>query len=324
MSRVKFVENKEFLTNCVAKPFIVESQTLQDVDIQSDLNIVITQTDRTIFVKDSQTKSIILPILGITGLLKKKMVEGTNPDETQSIIRLIRPLLKDHISHFIFFLDSDEKEANSIVVTHLFDKHLDPLNIPNDPQQLKPYLCTSHFPIEPDKDYDVIDFDHSPLDKIYHLNISRPEDIIKEFYPVVHNTSSISYKDKWDQRASIYDRERGLYYILPRNYAKEMDKPVGEILIHIDNIISRLDITQDYDKEFTDMLVAKLPKGGLEFMMEVSFVNHKLITILDKISSMKEELKPSLLRALYRCIGYMIAQKIHCCPQCRHLDEETL
>jgi hypothetical protein len=324
MNRISFNENKDFLINCVAKPVIVEQQTLQDIDIQSDLNIVITQTDRSILVKDSQVKSVILPTLGITGLLKKKMIEGTNPEETQAIIRLIRPLLKEHISHFIFFLDTDEKEATSVVTTSLFDKHLEPLNLNNDPQQLRPYLCTTHFPVEPDKNYDVIDFDHSPSDKVYRLNISRPDDRTKEFYPVVHNVSSISYKDKWEQRASIYDRERDIYLTLPRNYAKEMDKPVGEILNHLDTIISQLDINQDYNKEFTEMLMAKLPKGGIEFMMETYFVDHKLVTILDKVESVREELKPSVLKAIYRCLGFMVAQKIHCCTLCRHLDEETL
>ena len=115
-----------------------------------------------------------------------------------------------------------------------------------------------------------------------------------------------------------------MYFTLPRNYAKEEDKQVGKILSHIDTIISQLDITQDYDKEFNEMLVAKLPKGGLEFMMETFFEDHKLETILDKVNSVREEIKPSVLRAVYRCLGYMVAQKIHCCTLCRHLDEETL
>ena len=59
-------------------------------------------------------------------------------------------------------------------------------------------------------------------------------------------------------------------------------------------------------------------------MMEASFEDHKLVTILDKISSSKEDLKPSVVHALYKCLGYMVAQKLHCCPECRHLDEETL
>ena len=87
---------------------------------------------------------------------------------------------------------------------------------------------------------------------------------------------------------------------------------------------SKMNINDDYDKEYTDMISSKLPKAGIEFMMEATFDNHKLITIMDKISSVKEDLKPGVLRALYKCLGYMVAQKIHCCKECRHLDEETL
>lgn len=324
MNKFGFNENKVFLMNCVAKPVIVEPQTLLNINFQSDLSLLIEQSTRDIFVQPQQVKSVILPVLGITGLLKKKMLDQMSSEETQAIIRMIKPLLKEHIAHFIFFLDTEGKEATSVVTTPLFDRTFVPLEVQNNPQQLAHYLCTSYFPVESDRNYDVIDFDHAPTDKVYCLNLARPEDRERVFYPIVHNTSSISFKNKWEQRASIYDRFRDLYFTLPRNYAKEMDKPVGEILSHIDSIIARIDLNQDYDKEFTEMLGSKLPKRGLDFMMEVPFNDHKLGTILNKIVSMKDELKPSVLKALYHCLGFMVAQKIHCCTLCRHLDEATL
>lgn len=322
MSRFSFKENKAFIVNSTARPYVVEPEQLVRLEIMQDMTLVVTTRSQEIFVKESPFKSSILPILGITGILKKKMVDG-DVILTDTLIDLITPILKSTLSSFVFFLDTDEKEAVSVVVTPVFDK-MEPVVLQNNHDRLKQFLCTSYFPVEEDKDYTVIDFNHSSTDKTFRLNFARTEDQTKEFYPVVHNSSPISWKENWDQRASIYDRERDLYFTFPRNYAKGGYKQVGRILDHIDYMIRKLDVNADYEKEFNEMLVAKLPNKGIEFMMEASFADHKLVTILNKISSLREELKPSLLCALYKCLGYMVAQKLHCCPECRHLDEETL
>lgn len=323
MSRIKFIENQDYLKNSVARPTIIEREQLIKVDFQPDFGLYLDLDTEQIYVKDKVVKSTILPTLGITGLLKKEMMDDTN--QFYTIIDIIAPIFKQNIQNFIFYIDSVEHEA--IVVKSMFDKSMDPCQVDNTEAALKNTLCTAHFPVNPDENYDVLDFNQTTADKNYKLNLTRIEDITKPFYPVVHNTTKIAWvsdKDTWDQRASIYDRERDLYITLPRNYGKGGYKPVSDILTHIDYLIGKMNINDDYSKEYTDMLTAKLPNAGLEFMMETSFDDHKLISFLEKISSIREEVKPGVLRALYKCLGYMVAQKIHCCKECRHLDEETL
>ena len=323
MNRINFLENRDFLIHSTARPYVVEPDHLVNLEIMQDMTMLVTTQRQEIFVKETPFKSSVLPILGITGLLKKKMIDGESATLTDSLLDLITPIMKQNIQSFIFFLDTDEKEAIAVFVTPVFDK-LEPVTLHNGYSNLKQFLCTSYFPVEEDKDYHVIDFNHEPKDKIFKLNLAHKEDQTKEFYPIIHNNAPIAWKENWDQRASIYDRERDLYMTLPRNYGKGGYKVVDKIIQHIDHMISKLDITQDYDKEFNEMLMAKLPNKGIEYMMEASFEDHKLVTILDKISSSKEDLKPSVVHALYKCLGYMVAQKLHCCPECRHLDEETL
>lgn len=324
MSTFSFLENKTFLMESTAKPYVVEKDKLNEVEILPDLTMSVLTSDHSILLKENQVKSSILPTLGISGLLKKIMVDGTDPELGNDVLRIITPILKNNIQYFLFFLDCDNRSCTSVVTTPLFDKHLEPISVPNDPNVLKNYICTYHLPVEQDTDYVVIDFDQAATDKHYKLNLARKEDRTKDFYPVIHNTASISWNERWDQRASIYDRERDIYLTLPKNYGKEDPKLVGKILSHTDMLMSRLNILEEYDKEFTEMLTAKLPKAGLEFMMGVDFADHRLVTILDKVSSVKEDTKPSVLRAIYKCLGYMVAKKVHCCPECRHLDEETL
>jgi hypothetical protein len=308
----------------VAKPHVVDPNLVRRIEFDPDLNIYIYQSDRIIKVKDSQVKSSILPVLGITGLIKKILTDGSAPVFADIIMDKVSELFKEHISHFLFFMDSDDKEATAIVVRPLFEKDFEPIVVPNDPQVLSKFICTSHFPVEEDSDYDVIDFNHVPEDKKYTLSLARKTDSTKKFYPIIHNTSSISWKEKWEQRASIYDRDHDLLLTLPRNYAKEETKPVGRILDHIDSLIGRMNVSDDYDAEYIDMLTAKLPKNGVDFMMDAQFEDHRLISMLEYIHRASQKMKPSLLKAIEKCLGYMVALKVHCCKECRHLDEETL
>lgn len=323
MTRIKFRENLAYLKDAVAKPTIIGRDQLRKVDFQPDFGLYIDLEASQLYVKDKLVKNTILPTLGITGLLRKEMLDDTQ--QFYTIIDLVTPLFKQNIQNFIFYIDEGSNEI--ILVKPMFDKQMEPCQVDNNEAALKSTLCTAHFPVSQNEDYDVLDFNQTTSDKNYKLNLTRIEDITKDFYPVIHNTSKIAWltdKDTWDQRASIYDRVRDLYITLPRNYGKGGYKPVSDIISHIDYLISKMNIMDNYDKEFTDMLSAKLPNAGIEFMMETEFIDHKLVSILDKISSVREDIKPGVRRALYKCLGYMVAQKIHCCKECRHLDEETL
>lgn len=322
-TRIKFIENLSYLKDSIATPTIITLDQVRKVDFQPDFSLYLDLELSQIFIKDKVVKSTILPTLGVTGLLRKDMENDLQQFDT--MLDIIVPIFKQNIHNFIFYLDNVDHEA--VLVKPMFDKQMEPCQVDNNESALKSTLCTAHFPVSPGDNYDVLDFCQTTSDKNYKLNLTRIEDITKAFYPVIHNTSKIAWisdKDTWEQRASIYDRERDLYITLPRNYGKGGYKQVSDILSHIDYLISKMNINDDYDKEYTDMISSKLPKAGIEFMMEATFDNHKLVTIMDKISSVKDDLKPGVLRALYKCLGYMVAQKIHCCKECRHLDEETL
>lgn len=324
MSEFSFLQNKSFLTNSVATPYLVTKEKFVNVELVSDLTMQVVTADFSINVKESIVKSAILPTLGITGIIKQRMIDGTDPNLTQHVLDMVSPILEQNITNFLFYLDLDGANADAVVVTPLFDKHFEPFTLENNPEVLNGTLCTSHFPVEEGMDYNVIDFDHSTNNKVYHLNLARLQDKNKKLYPIVHNQTSIAWSDKWDQRASIYDVQRDLYLTLPRNYGKGEYKTVDKIFLHVDSIIDRLDLEQDYDKEFNEMLAEKLPKPGVELMMTLDFDNHKLITILDRINSLGDEIKPTVYKALFKCLGYMVAKKIRCCTKCRHLDEEKL
>ena len=321
MSTFNFKDNKTFISNSVAKPYIIQDLDGVNIDLQPDLNLFIDLPDRTIKVKDKLVKSSIIPTIGLSGMLLKKIVDGQNATLSDTLLDIVTPMLKDNISHFLFFLDAEGSDATAILVEPLFDKHLDPIELPED---LSAYVCTKHLPVTSEKDYYVYNFDQDPSKKTFNISFFRIEDKDKEIYPIVTNKSSILWKDKWDQRATIFLRTFNMGLILPRNYGKEDIKIVDDILKHIDYLITKLDIHQDFDKEYNEMLTAKLPNKGISFMMDTPFADHKLITILRKIALMREEIKPALLNALSQCLGYMVAQKIHCCSQCRFMDAETL
>lgn len=323
MTRIRFKENLSFLKSAVAAPIIIEKDQLINVDFQPDFGLYLDLSSSQIYVKDKIVLSTILPTLGITGILKKEMMKDT--DQFYSIIDLIISILKQNINNFLFYIDKSSNEA--VVVKAMFDSHMESCQVDNTEESLMQTLCTAHFPVNSEDDYDVLSFNQTSSDKTYKLNLTRIEDITKEFYPIIQNTAKISWlsdKDKWDQRASIYDRERDLYITLPRNYGKKGSKKVSDIISHIDYLISKMNINDDYGKEYKDMLTAKLPNAGIEFMMTTSFSDYRLVTFLDKIASMHDKIKPGVRKALYKCLGYMVAQKIHCCKECRHLDKETL
>ncbi len=323
MSNFVFNDNRTFIENSVAKPIIIECTPDLNIDLQPDLSLFIELPNRTIQVKDKVVKSSIISTIGLSGILLKKLLEG-NAVLEDTLLDLITPLLKDNISHFLFYLDSDTGDAEAIVVQPMFDRHLDPIPVPNTSDELKLYQCTSHLPVSPDRNYNVSNFDHDQTMKVFRLNLSRVEDNDKPIYPIVHNKSSIAWQDKWDQRASIFIRQFGIDILLPRNYGKGEYKPVDNILSHVDFLINKLDIEKDYDEEYNEMLSAKLPNKGQKFMMETPFADHKLKTILAKIASVREDLKPAEVNAISQCLGYMVAKKIHCCSECRYMDEETL
>ena len=324
MSNFSFRDNLTFINNSVAKPCILDNTADLNVDLQPDLSLFIETPTRTIQVKDKEVKSSILPTIGITGLFLKKLVDGADSVLQDTLLDMITPAIKDNISHFLFFLDNEVGDAESILVHPLYDRHLDPIPVPNTPEAMNFYLCTSHLPVSPDRDYSVSNFTHDPTVKIFRLNLSRVEDKDRSIYPVVHNKSSVVWKDRWDQRASIFIKQYGLSPVLPRNYGKEYYQPVDNILFHVDQLIEKLNLESDYEEEYNEMLSAKLPNKGLKFMMETLFDNYILETILKKISSLRENLKPAELAAINQCLGYMIAKKIHCCSECRYMDEETL
>ena len=324
MNRFSLKENKEFILNTVAIPLIINTGDYKDIELFPDLNLVITQENRTIVVKDTVFKSCILPTLGISSLLKKTMLSDTILAD--NILDLIRPILFENLSHFIFFVDSDSGEAEAIVVSPLFDKDLEPIIITNNSPELRNYLCTSHLPVDSNVDYDVVNFLHDISDKKFKLSLSRPSDEGKEIYPVVHNTAPVSWKEKWDQRVSLYVPTYDLYMTLPRNYGKPDYRYVELIFKHVDALISKVNLNDSYEKEFDDMLMAKLPSAGHSFFMDNVFVNKDLRSVLEKVSSIKREgmVKSNVINAIYKCLGYMVAQKVHCCPECRHLDTDTL
>lgn len=321
MSIFKLKENKTFISNSVAKPYIIQTTEGVKIDLQPDLNLFIDLPDHTIRVKDKIVKSSILPTVGLTGILLKNIVNGQNATLSDTLLDIVTPLLKENVNHFLFFLESECSDSDAILVEPLFDKHLDPVELP---ENLSSYVCTNHLPITSEKDYYVYNFDHDTSKKSFSISLFRIEDVEKDIYPIVTNKSSVLWKDKWDQRATIFLRTYNIGLVLPRNYGKEDCKNVDDILNHVDHLITKLNINQDYDKEYNEMLSAKLPGKGVSFMMDTPFADHKLVTILNKINVLREEIKPALLNALSQCLGYMVAQKIHCCSQCRFMDAETL
>ena len=320
MTTFNFRENQSFIINSVAKPYVIKADDVS-VDLQPDFNLFIEFSSRTIKVKDTLVKSTIIPTLGITGLLLKKSIERLDVSLSDTVLDILTPLLKENISNFMFFLESDSPDTDAVLVYPLFDKHLDPIDVPED---LHSFQSIHYLPVHPEHDYLVYNYDQDTSDKNLKIDFIRPTDIEKSVYPIITNKTSILWKDKWDQRAIIFLKTFNLGLLLPRNYGKDDYKLVDDIFDHVDTLIEKLDINSDYDKEYNEMLSAKLPNKGIAFMMDTQFADHRLITILQKIVQMREELKPSLLNNISQCLGYMVAKKIHCCSQCRLMDTETL
>lgn len=319
----KLRENLDFIKNSVAEPTVFEPEEIINIDLEDDLGLSISTSRMELYISPAVFKSSMLSVIGITGLIQNKM--SACASDYEELYAIIKNTVKENIRNFVFYVDHLALPMEAVMVKPTFDKDFEPNPVAKE--VLPELVCTAHLPIESDEDFYVSNFDHDMKDKVFTLSLSKIEDFTKPMSSVVHNTAKIAWMsntEKWEQRASIYDRERDMLYTLPRNYGKKEYKQTSTILAHVDTLIEKLDMNADYSKEFNEMLIAKLPPKAQTFLMELVLEDHKLKTILDTIYNIRENIKPSMMKNLYKCLGYMIAQKIHCCTECRHLDEETL
>ena len=317
-------DNLEFIKNSVAEPTVIEQDELISVDIDDDFGLTISATHLELYVKPKVFKSCMLNTIGVSGLLYKRILDLDSC--VDPLKELIKDVVKENIRNFVFFVDHLALPMEAVMVKPAFDgKTFMPDPVPKD---ALPYtVCTAHLPIDEGEDFNVNDFDHDMNDKSFTLSLSKIEESTNPFYAIVHNTAKIAWmsdKDKWEQKASIYDKERNMLYTLPRNYGKSDTKLTSDIIGHVNTLIAKLRMDDNYEKEYDEMLLAKLPSNAIVYLMENTYSDYKLKTILDTIQAQRESIKPALMKNIYKCLGYMIAQKIHCCAECRHLDEETL
>ena len=313
---VNIDSNKQFIINTVQDPIQVDPESLVSMEI-SNLCLTITTGTRRILVPDKVVVSSLFSVVGISGLLKRNILE--EGDIPESLKGAFLNVLKKHISSFLFFLDQDS--ISTVAILPLFDKG-EPISV-DDPASCK---CTYHFPCETNG-LSVLDFDHHLSQKVFNFNVIRTGDDSKPYFPVSLNKSSIAWHpthSSWEQRGAIYAKDFGLYLIIPRLFSKNGEQDARAILDHLDTIISQIDLEADYTKEFEEMLTAKFPLPAKTFMQEAAPEVKTFGNILKSVSEKLQGKSHSLSNGVCKCLGYILVKKLHSCSECRHLDEDTI
>lgn len=317
---VDFKDNLDFFKNSVPDPISFSAERVTSMELDQ-LSINITLLDGTVItVPERVFISKFLPLVGITGLLKKKVLE--NSPLYLSVNRTILELIRENLSHIMFYLDQDNRTV--VTAMALLDKHQDPFEA-----SLADCKCTNHFPVEDVDGLSVVDFDYSLGSKDLEISFIKKGSETREFFTVVHNTSSISWNPSssyWVQRGSIYAKDFNLYLTLPRVFSSAQGYESSEfILNHLESIISQIELDQSYSVEYEEMLNdPKLPATAKAFMRDSPLPDFRLGTILSWCSKNLTNLTLAKRKAVYRYLGYLLAKKTYCCPECRHLDNSSI
>lgn len=317
MEFFNLIDNFDFISGSLLNPVIVQpdeflsaevSITRTEVDEKVTLNTecVIQSKSQRITIHDGLFRSF-MSALGINKSAFLALTQGLESGDAMMTGLLIK-LIKPNSDRIVYYAVDPTLAEIDCVDIHIFSS---PVIFKEETTILGRLL--------PIKDAASPKLECAMLSELgaTDLRLMFREGSVGEFNPMVLVKAKVSNPDSLSSYGAIQDVERGLTYILPRNYKTE---DIEGIFISMSDHINKLCLEHAVTEDYNKLLQSHLPKTLLDFLDKMLFVGTTLGEYLDLSKQSLVDAKPRVVGLMEIFLGNLVALSLVGCDHCHLMD----